>query len=200
MPAEILATSTLRDGWIRVLSVRMRLKAGVEVDREVEDHGRGVAVLPYDPTRRVALLVHLPRAAVLLADGQEELLEAPAGYVEEADPDDAARRELYEETGLRPSRVHHVGRVWLSPGISTERLDLYLAPYSAGDRVGAGGGVESENENITVMEVSLAELWSLVQANRMTDMKTLTLILMLHKQEPQLFAAHGSANQASSEK
>jgi nudix-type nucleoside diphosphatase (YffH/AdpP family) len=189
MPAEIVATSTLRDGWIRVLSVRMRLKAGVEVDREVEDHGRGVAVLPYDRLRRVALLVRLPRAAVLLLGGQEELLEVPAGYVEESDPDDTARRELYEETGLRPSRVQHLGRVWVSPGISTERLNLYLAPYAAGDRIGAGGGVESENESITVVEVPLAELWSLVQAKRITDMKTLTLILMLHKQEPKLFAA-----------
>jgi len=90
---------------------------------------------------------------------------------------------------VSPSRVQHAGRVWVSPGISTERLDMYLAPYSAGERVSAGGGFESENENLTVMEVPLAELWALVQAKRITDLKTLTLILMLHTQELQLFAA-----------
>ena len=66
---------------------------------------------------------------------------------------------------------------------------MYLAPYSAGERVSAGGGFESENENLTVMKVPLAELWALVQAKRITDLKTLTLILMLHTQERQLFAA-----------
>jgi hypothetical protein len=31
--------------------------------------------------------------------------------------------------GLRLRELEHAGRVWTSPGISTEMMDLYLAPY-----------------------------------------------------------------------
>ena len=191
MPAQIINTTTLYDGWIKVLRVRLRLNPGEEVEREVEDHGRGVAVLPYDPVRRVALLVRLPRAPVLLAGGEAELLEVPAGYVEESEPAETARRELYEETGLKVTRVDHVGQVWISPGISTDRLDLYLAPYSAGDRVSAGGGAEGEQEKISVVEMPLAELWASALSKEIADMKTLTLVMMLHAQKPELFAVAG---------
>jgi len=191
MPAQIINTTTLYDGWIKVLRVRLRLNPGEEVEREVEDHDRGVAVLPYDPVRRVALLVRLPRAPVLLAGGEAELLEVPAGYVEESEPAETARRELYEETGLKVTRVDHVGQVWISPGISTDRLDLYLAPYSAGDRVSAGGGAEGEQEKITVVEMPLAELWASALSKEIADMKTLTLVMMLHAQKPELFAVAG---------
>jgi nudix-type nucleoside diphosphatase (YffH/AdpP family) len=191
MPAQIINTTTLYDGWIKVLRVRLRLNPGEEVERDVEDHGRGIAVLPYDPVRRVALLVRLPRAPVLLAGEKAELLEVPAGYVEESEPAETARRELYEETGLKVSRVDHVGQVWISPGISTDRLDLYLAPYSIGDRVSPGGGAEGEHEKITVVEVPLAELWTSALSKEIADMKTLALVMMLHAQKPELFTVPG---------
>jgi len=192
MPPEIIATQTLHQGWCRLFRVRLRVE-GAEVEREVEDHGRAVAVLPYDPARRVALMIRLLRAPVLLTAGLAELLEVPAGLLDESDPAETARRELREETGLHIRELQAVGSVWTSPGISTERMELYLARYCEADRLGSGGGLTSENENITVEEVSLADLWAKVDAGEIRDMKTLTLILMLHAREPQLFSAAASA-------
>ena len=159
MPPEIVEKRTLHAGWCNLLRLRIRVDSG-EVLREVEDHGRAVAVLPYDPVRRTALLIKLLRAPVLLTAGIAELLEVPAGLADESDPAETARRELWEETGLRLSNVEALGCVWTMPGISTERMDLFLAPYSEADRVGAGGGLASENENITVQEISLDDLWA----------------------------------------
>ena len=187
MPAEIVAKCTLHAGWCKLLRLRIRVDSG-EVIREVEDHGRAVAVLPYDPVRRTALLIKLLRAPVLLTAGMAELLEAPAGRVDEADPAETARREVWEETGLQLSDLEPLGCVWSMPGISTERMDLFLERYSKADRLGPGGGVEGENENITVEEISLDELWARVQAKQILDMKTLTLILMLHARHPELFS------------
>jgi nudix-type nucleoside diphosphatase (YffH/AdpP family) len=189
MPPKIIEKKVLHSGYVEVLALRLRLADGDEVAREVEDHGRAVAVLPYDPVRRVALLVRLLRAPVLLSTGATELLEAPAGMVEEDDPEDTARRELEEETGLKVSRLEHVGSVFTSPGVSTERMDLYLAAYGAGDKVGAGGGVDSEHENITLCELPLAELWGMAERNEIADMKTLTLLLTLRVRQPRLFGA-----------
>jgi nudix-type nucleoside diphosphatase (YffH/AdpP family) len=186
MPPEIVEKRTLHAGWCNLLRLRIRVDNG-EVFREVEDHGRAVAVLPYDPVRRTALLIKLLRAPVLLTAGIAELLEVPAGLADESDPAETARRELWEETGLQLRDVEALGCVWTMPGISTERMDLFLARYSKADRVGAGGGLASEDENITVEEISLDELWARAQAGQIADMKTLTLILLLHARHPELF-------------
>lgn len=155
----------------------------------MEDHGSAAAVLPYDPLRRTALLVRLLRAPVLLTARIPELLEVPAGLVEDDNAIDAARRELAEETGLRVNDLEYMGGAWSMPGISTERMDLYLARYGEGDRVSAGGGVAVEQENITVVEMPLAELWAKAQGNEIEDMKTLALVFMLHARHPELFSA-----------
>ena len=64
---------------------------GGEFRREIEDHGRAVAVLPYDPDRGVALLVEVPRAPVLFRGEPEPFYEAPAGLLEEGE-DPGGRR------------------------------------------------------------------------------------------------------------
>ena len=41
-----------------------------------------------------------------------------------------------------------LGTAWACPGISTERMHLYLAPYDPADRVSQGGGLADEHEDI----------------------------------------------------
>jgi nudix-type nucleoside diphosphatase (YffH/AdpP family) len=159
MPPQILSTRSLYDGWTTLRLVEIRLESGDVIEREVEDHGNAVAVLPIDPVRRTALLARLLRAPALVSGGRIALLECPAGMVEEADPAQTARREAYEEVGLRLQYLERVGRGLTSPGISTEMMDLYLAPYASVDRVNAGGGLATEREHIEVAELSLDTLW-----------------------------------------
>jgi hypothetical protein len=73
------------------------------------------------------------------------------------------------------------------PGISTEYMHLYLAPYGPGDRTGAGGGVEDENEHITVVEMDLSELAVMADKGRLSDLKTLALVQTLRLRHPHLF-------------
>jgi nudix-type nucleoside diphosphatase (YffH/AdpP family) len=186
MTPKILSIETIYEGWSK-FSRAMIQTAGKPFKREIEDHGRAVGVLPYDPERRVAVLVRLLRAPVLVAAGEDSLLEAPAGLIDKEDPTEAARREVMEEAGIRVSDLEHIATVWTMPGISTERMDYYLAPFSQADRVGKGGGVAGENEDITVEEHSLAELWSWVQRGEMSDLKTLTLLFALKDRHPELF-------------
>ena len=56
----------LHQGWGRFGVVRLRLADGFEIEREIKDHGDAVAVLPYDPERREALLVRQLRAPALV--------------------------------------------------------------------------------------------------------------------------------------
>jgi nudix-type nucleoside diphosphatase (YffH/AdpP family) len=187
MPTEIIESKEIHRGFVRFLLATLRLEGGKGVSREIIVHGRASAVLPYDARRRMVMLVKLLRAPVLLASGAQEVLEAPAGMIEDGNPGETARREALEETGLRLGALEHVGSVWTSPGISTEKIDLYLAPYAAGDRVSAGGGLASEDENITVVEMPIAEFWATAERLEIADMKTLTLALALRWKHPGLF-------------
>ena len=187
MPHETIDLKMLHDGWSRLFALRIRLPDGQVMKREVEDHGNAVGVLPYDPQRRVAMLVRLFRAPVFHMSGDEQTLEVPAGLLDEDDPADCARREALEEVGLTLTSLEPVGTVWTMPGISTERMHLYLAPYTPADRTGEGGGIVDEHENITVCEMELAKLAAMVDDGRLADLKTFALIQTLRLRRPDLF-------------
>jgi hypothetical protein len=80
---------------MKIIRVKVQIDAE-QIEREVEDHGRAVAVLPYDPERHVVLLAQQLRVPILLADCNTELLEAAAGMVDAERPDETAAREASE--------------------------------------------------------------------------------------------------------
>src|ERR1700742_4595316 len=110
--------------------VKVRTPRGAVIHRSVEDHGDAVAVLPFDPARRVALLVRQLRVAVLKGHGTQASLEAPAGILDEDDPADCARREAMEEAGLKLENLVPLGAFFPMPGISTEKMHMFLAEYA----------------------------------------------------------------------
>jgi nudix-type nucleoside diphosphatase (YffH/AdpP family) len=187
MPVELRKVETVYQGYCTLMIATLAGDDDETFQREIEHHGRAVAVLPYDAQRRMALIVSLPRPPVIWAGGPPELAEAPAGMVEDEDPEEAAHREALEEAGVRLGRLELVGSPFSSPGVSTERIDLYLAAYGAADRIAVGGGVEDEREKITVLEVPLDQLWTWVETRRIEDLKTLALIQALRIRRPELF-------------
>lgn len=98
------------------------------------------------------VLVEQPRIPV-----RRRTIELPAGLVGDlpaaaAEPlEDAAARELEEETGFRAARWHRLYDVPLSVGTSPELLTLFRATGLV--RVGPGGG--DHTEDITVHLVPL---------------------------------------------
>ncbi|MCR5874238.1 NUDIX hydrolase [Phenylobacterium sp. J426] len=107
--------------------------------------------------------------------------------IDNEDPEDTAIREALEEVGVQLSRLDAVGSPFSSPGVSSEKIDLFLAEYTQADRVTDGGGVAGENELISVEEIPLAQLWAWLDQRRIEDLKTLALILALRVRRPELF-------------
>lgn len=188
MTAEIQRLDLLHEGWARLFVATIRTAQRPDIRREIEDHGAAVGMLPYDPDRRVALLIRQLRAPVLHVTGQPDFLECPAGLLDGTDPAEDAKRELWEEVGLELTRLEPVATTWPMPGLSTERLHLFLAPYNAADRTGPGGGLGSENEHISAEEVPLADLAAMADDGRLSDLKTLFLVQTLRLRRPDLFA------------
>jgi len=76
MSAEIVETKTVYQGWAKYLIADIRLADGQHIKREIEHHGDAIAVLPYDPARKVAILVRQLRAPVLLAAKDDATAQA----------------------------------------------------------------------------------------------------------------------------
>jgi len=189
MKPAVIKLERTHQRWATMSVATIRMPDGKIFLRDVEDHGCAAAVLPYDPVRKTALLVEQLRAAALIAVGATHSLEAIAGLIEgEDDAAATARREALEEAGLRIGALEHVATAWSMPGVSTERMALYLAEYRAEDRVGEGGGVAHEQEEVSVVEMDLKPLAALMSADGVVDMKTLVLVQALRLRRPELFA------------
>jgi nudix-type nucleoside diphosphatase (YffH/AdpP family) len=173
---------------VRLRRLTLALATGARVHREVVERGSAAAVLPYRPDARTALLVRQLRAPLLVAGEPPTLLEVVAGVLDGDDPAACARREAMEEVGVRLGPLEAVGTVWSSPGFTTERVHLYLAPYGPEDRVAEGGGLAAEHEDIEVVEIALPELSRLSLQDGLADMKTLCLVQALRLRRPELFA------------
>ena len=128
MSNAIVHIDTVHAGFSRLMIATLALPDGRTLRREIEDHGRAACVLPYDPARRTAVLVRQFRAPVFYAARHADTLEAIAGIIEDEEPAACARREAHEEAGLRLDALEHVAAAWSMAGVSTERMDLYLAP------------------------------------------------------------------------
>ncbi|MGH7024793.1 MAG: NUDIX domain-containing protein [Caulobacteraceae bacterium] len=188
MDARIVETHQIWDGRVKLWRARLVYADGSETWREISWHGDSVAVLPFDAARRVALTVSLLRAPALHLHRPQLPQEACAGMIDEGEgPEETVRREAMEEMGVRLADLECIGKTWPSPGVSGQQANLYLAPYTAADRVAAGGGAEGEHEHITVLERPLGDLAADADRGGIADLCLLALIQTLRLRRPELF-------------
>jgi 8-oxo-dGTP pyrophosphatase MutT (NUDIX family) len=110
----------------QIVTVRrdaVELPDGEVVTREVVEHPGAVAILALDDEDRV-LMIRQYRHPV-----GATLWEIPAGLRDVAGEPllETARRELLEEAGYRAATWHLLADYASSPGITTERLRIFLA-------------------------------------------------------------------------
>ncbi|MDE1150164.1 MAG: NUDIX domain-containing protein [Azospirillaceae bacterium] len=144
--------------------------------REIYDRGHGAVILPYDPARGTVLLIRQFRFAVYAAGHDAPLIEAVAGLLDDNTPEETIRHEAEEEAGCRIGAARKVFECYMSPGSVTERLTFFVAPYSTGDRIGAGGGLVEEGEDIEVLEPTLDEAMAMITRGEIVDAKTVMLL------------------------
>lgn len=144
--------------------------------RETFDRGDGVAILPYNLARGTVLLIRQFRYPTY-ANGYDDLLvEAPAGSLDDAAPEARVRSEAEEEIGYRLGPVQKIFEAFTSPGAVTEKLHFFVAEYQPDMKIGNGGGLAHEGEDIETLELPFAEALAMIANGRIIDAKTIMLL------------------------
>jgi nudix-type nucleoside diphosphatase (YffH/AdpP family) len=147
-----------------------------ELQRETADHGDGAAILLYDPVQRTVVLIRQFRYATFVNGNDDLLIEVPAGLLDAASPEDCIRAEAEQEVGFRVRQPRAVFDTFMSPGSLTERVHCFVAEYDAQDRIGHGGGLEHEGEDIEVLQLPIDEALRMLGDGRIRDAKTIMLL------------------------
>lgn len=151
--------------------------------REAYDRGNGATVLLYNKAQESVVLIRQFRYPAYANGYQHMLIETCAGVLEEHDPETCIRKESEEETGYQVENVRKVFDAFMSPGAVTEKLHFFIAEYSPDTKVGAGGGLQSDGEDIEVLELPFSEALEMIQRGEICDAKTIMLLqyAALHK-------------------
>jgi nudix-type nucleoside diphosphatase (YffH/AdpP family) len=144
--------------------------------RETYDRGNGATLLPYNLTQRTVVLVRQFRYPAYVNGYDNLLIEAAAGLLDNEAPEMRIRAEAEEETGYRLGEIKKVFEAFMSPGSVTEKLYFFVAEYEPSMRVGNGGGIASEGEDIEVLELSIDEALAMIGDGRIIDAKTIMLL------------------------
>lgn len=145
--------------------------------RESYDRGNGATVLLYNREKQTVILIRQFRMPTYLngnSDGM--LIETCAGLLDGDDPETCVLKEAEEESGIRPKTARKVFESYMSPGAVTEIIHFYVAEYTDEDRVGPGGGLDHEQEDIEVLEVPFAEALAMISDGTIRDAKTIMLL------------------------
>lgn len=185
-PIRIVGQDLLSDHYCRLTQVsydqRCRDGRWQRETREVYDSPSGAAVLLYDRERRTVLLTRQFRIGARLSGHDGFLVEAAAGILDGASPEQRIRAEILEETGYRVEQVDKVMELFASPSSLTERVHYFVAAYTPAMRESDGGGKRDEGEDIEVVELSFEDAVARVASGEIADAKTVILLqyLRLH--------------------
>ncbi|WP_369939411.1 GDP-mannose pyrophosphatase NudK [Xanthomonas medicagonis] len=147
------------------------------LSREAYDRGNGATILLYSRAKGTVMLTRQFRLPTLLNGNPDGMLiEACAGLLDRDDPQTCIRKETEEETGYRIENVRKVFEAFMSPGSVTERLYFFVGEYFDGDKVGTGGGVAAEGEEIEVLELPLDTALAMIGSGEIADGKTIMLL------------------------
>ncbi len=150
----------------------VRFPDGSTGQLEMLRHPGASAVVPFlddprDPDPRVLLIRQFRHAA------DDFIWEVPAGRLDPGEsPEDCARRELEEETGMRAHMMERLTTIYTTPGFTDERIHLFL---TLGLEKGAHR--READEFMELHTLRWSEVMDMVRSGAVQDGKTLTTLL-----------------------
>ncbi len=170
-PEKVIKSQTIYAG--RIVHFRVdtiELPDGRTTIREIVNTPGAVTIIPFTADRQVRM-VRQYRSAV-----GEYLLELPAGTLQPGEPpEEAASRELAEETGDRAAHWRYLTSFYTMPGVCNEIIHLFLATELI-----PGATNHDLDESIEVVTVPLGRTLEMIETGQIRDAKTIVGLLMAY--------------------
>ncbi|MBD0824553.1 NUDIX domain-containing protein [Aestuariibaculum marinum] len=145
--------------------------------REVYDRGDGAGILLYNPQKQTVILTKQFRMPTFMNDNTDGyLVEICAGMLDKDNPEACIIRETEEEVGYRLKEVKKVYEAYSSPGVMTEKMHFFIGEYTDYMKVNDGGGLDSEHEDIEVLELPFSEAINMLNSGEINDTRTIVLL------------------------
>ena len=173
---DVTRSQVTHEGMLTTLRVdTLRMPDGDTADREIAHRPDAVAMVPVTDAGEV-ILVRQYRHAV-----GGYMLEVPAGLldVDGEDSEDAARRELAEEIGMRADALERALTFHNSSGWTDESTIVYVATGLHDVPRPQDFTAEAEEADMDVVTLPLTEAIAAVQRGEITDAKTVIGLLFV---------------------
>ncbi len=142
---------------------RVELPNGRITKREIVRHRECVAVLAIDDNKNVYLVEQYRKPI------ENVILEIPAGHIEQGEtPEQAAIRELEEETGMITKSMEYVNKYYTSPGFSDELIYFFVAHVAEQDKQRL-----DDDEFVNIKRMSVRDFVRIVDEHKITDEKAI---------------------------
>jgi GDP-mannose pyrophosphatase NudK len=178
---KIITEELLSDNWytLKKYTYEISKRNGTRQvqTREVYDRGNGAVILLYNKEFKTVILTRQFRLPSFVNGNKKGvLIEACAGLLDADNPEEAIKRETEEETGYRIKDVRKIFEAYMSPGSVSEILYFFIAEYTLSMKVHDGGGIEHEQEDIEVLEISFDKTFAMIETGEIRDAKTIMLL------------------------
>jgi nudix-type nucleoside diphosphatase (YffH/AdpP family) len=177
---RIKKVETLSDDWyiLKKTTFDYRRADGSwqTLSRETYDRGNGATILLYNKTLKTVILTRQFRFPAFVNGHHGMLIEACAGLLDEDDAETCIKKETEEETGYKIHDVKKVFEAYMSPGSVTEKLFFFVAEYEPESKGTNGGGLESDGEDIGVLEIPFDQALEMIKTGEIVDGKTIMLL------------------------
>lgn len=131
--------------------------------REICERPPAVGVILYDPKIDSVVLIEQFRAGAMNSEYSPWLIEVVAGIFDRSvSAEELAKAEASEEAGAKVLALEAICRYFVSPGETTEFLQLFCGHVDA-SQMGGVHGLDEEHENIRAFVVSLDEAMQMLE-------------------------------------
>lgn len=161
MQVQIKSEKKVYDGFFKIIEAEIeheRFNGSMQtIKRLCLERGDAVAAVVFDPVTHELLFTEQFRYPTYARSGEPTIVELMAGMIGSGENKDSClEREMQEELGYNIAKKQFLGTYFLSPGGSSERVHLYFVEL--GDKIGNGGGLLEENEDIKIVRIKTKEL------------------------------------------
>ncbi|HKJ06375.1 MAG TPA: NUDIX domain-containing protein [Flavobacteriaceae bacterium] len=145
--------------------------------RESYNRGNGACILLFNKEKQTIILTKQFRMpSYINGNSNGMLLEVCAGLLDGDDPKTCIIKEVEEEVGYKITSPKKVFELYSTPGAVTEKIHYFISLYTPSMKVSEGGGLDSENEDIEVLEIPFKKAIEMVKTGEICDTKTVLLI------------------------